>query len=64
MCPVFLYLGNFGRGICVLTPRNWPSNVRLRVSKMRLCSPTLEILYVHLKNSKWAICNVQRKVTS
>jgi hypothetical protein len=61
--PCFDYSGNFGRAICVLTPRNWPRNVHLRAAKMRLCGFTLEILYAHLKNSKWAICNVHLKVT-
>ncbi len=62
--PCFDYLGNFGDDIiCVWTTHNWPRNVHLRASKMRLCSLTLEILYACLKNSKWAICSVHLKVT-
>jgi hypothetical protein len=61
--PCFDYSGNFGRVICVLTPRTWPHNHHLGVLKMCLCSLTSEIVYARLKNSKWAICNIHLKVT-
>jgi hypothetical protein len=63
--PCFDYsAGNFGRVICVLTPRNSPGDVNLQASDKCLCGLTLEILYARLKNSKWNICNVHLKVTS
>jgi hypothetical protein len=61
--PCFDYSGNFGRVICVFKLRNWPRNVHLRASRMRLCSVTLEILYARFKNSKWAIRNIHLRVT-
>jgi hypothetical protein len=46
----FDYWGNFGHVIVNCHRVNWPRNVHLRASKMRLCGLNLEILYVRLKN--------------